>query len=176
MSLFPNGTIYQMSAANMYCGSVSSSSNVSLHLQLTDVKLPGFQEHYVDWRPGGSAVGLEIDMYMEKLLCSFACAGWQPQVAELIEAWSAAQNSFNFYGLIRDKFGASSGIPGSDIKATATIRGRLGVADPDNFRRGDLNGWKYAIRSIFAYKLVVGSETVYDWDFTQNTLNVGNTA
>ena len=177
MSLFPNSTIYQLSAANLFCGtSTASSAATSLHLQLTEIKLPGWQEHYVDWRPGGSPVAVEIDMYMEKLSCTFACTGWQPQVAELIEAWSQSQNNFVMYGLIRDKFGASSNHPGSDIQVIATIKGRLGIADPLNFKRGDPQGWQYAIRSIFAYHLQVGSETVFDWDFTQNTLNVGSAA
>jgi phage tail tube protein FII len=158
----------------MYCGSDPNSPAASLHLQLAEVKLPGLDEQYTDHHSTGAPIAIELDTFIQRMECSFLCAGWQPQVAELINSWAVSQNVFTIYGLIRDKFGGA-GTPGGDIQVAATIVGRLGQADPQNWRRGDIHHWQYSIRSIVSYQLMMGTEPIYDWDFKTNRFFVNGT-
>lgn len=159
-----------LEAANMVCGTVDDSAQF---LRLVNVKLPGMDEQYLDHRPGGAPVAIEVDVQINKLRCDFTLAGWTPHVAELLDAYSAGQQMFWFYGALRDR------ITGNVVQAVAYMIGRLGVADMQAWQRGTINAWDYAIRGIIRYTLTVadlnsgGVETVYDWDFFTNEFATG---
>jgi hypothetical protein len=88
-------------------------------------------------------------------------------VATLVASWIAEQNVFWVYGLLRDRMTAEA------IRVSAKMRGRLGLADPQNWNRSSAQHWNYGIKGIIAYQLMVGSSTIYDWSFFDNRLIVG---
>lgn len=171
--------VYVMEAANLFCGSEATDDANSNHLVLEQLKLPGMQEQYVDHRPGGSPVSIEIDTIIQRPECTFVLLGWTTQVATLLASWQSGQNAFTAYGVVRDR------TTGDAMQAMAQITGRLGIADPQNFRRGEAMTWNYAIRSIIHYGLWLADGTgpvstnaspqdaIWYWDFPTNTFLVG---
>ena len=158
-----------MEAANIFCG-VTQPDNPSNsnHLRLTDVKLPGFDEQYVDHRATGAPVAIEINTVFARLECTFTLAGWTSDVSFLTDSWGIDLNQFWIYGALRDR------VDGQVYKATASIFGRLGRADPQLWRRGDVMHWAYAIRGITSYQLTIEGDDapLYDWDYYNNTWQV----
>jgi P2 family phage contractile tail tube protein len=160
-------TLLILERANLFCGIAATNS---LHLELVELKLPAMVETYIDHRPGGAVMEIEIDVIFNKLECNFRLLGWDSQVQMLIGSWEASQQTFTALGLLRDQ------ITGKAIQAMAQMRGRLGIADPQNFRVGDPMTWNYSIKGIMAYSLTVAGQNVYYWDFLKNSLTVGDSS
>jgi P2 family phage contractile tail tube protein len=161
-------TILTLDQANMFCGREPTDVNNGLYLELTEVKLPAMNEQYVDHRAGGVPVAIEIDTMFAKLESTFQLIGWNPNVATLVASWRAEQNVFWIYGLLRDRLTAEA------MRVTAKMRGRLGLADPQNWNRSGAQHFNYAIKGIIAYDLVVGNSSIYSWDFFSNRFVVGS--
>jgi P2 family phage contractile tail tube protein len=156
-----------MEAANIFCGvEAPSDPTQSNHLRLTDIKLPGMDEQYVDHRGAGAPVAIEIDTVFARLECTFTLAGWSTDVAALIGQWGSAANQFWVFGALRDR------VTGNVLQGQAKIYGRLGRADPQQWRRGDVSHWAYALRGITRYNLSVGAESVYEFDYYNNIFNI----
>src|ERR1700733_12698425 len=93
-----------MEAANIFCGvQAPSDPTQSNHLRLTDVKLPGMDEQYVDHRAAGAPVAIEIDTVFARLECTFTLAGWSTDVAALVAQWGSTNNQFWIFGALRDR-------------------------------------------------------------------------
>jgi phage tail tube protein FII len=161
-----------MESANLFAGMTTAAG--SQHLRLIDVKLPHMEEQMVDWNPGGSPVGIEMDVAIHRLQCDLSLAGWTPQVAELVYAWQNTQNHFWVYGALRDR------LTGGIAKAEAHMYGLLSKADPMLWHRGALDHWAYSIRAIIKYRLAVirGGQTdaLYTWDFFNNVFSTADVA
>jgi phage tail tube protein FII len=174
MPIVESGQLLTLEAANLFAGATAPGDvHASNHLRLLNVKLPGMVEEYLDHRPGGSWLGIEIDVQINKLQCDFTLAGWSLQAAQLIQAMQTSQTKFWVFGVIRDR------LSGAAYQAQAVITGRLGRADPSAWERGRVHSWDYSIRGIQAYWLSVGDpnlgvQTLWDWSFATNTLKVGN--
>jgi P2 family phage contractile tail tube protein len=160
-------TILTLDKANMFAGREPSDVNQGLYLELTEFKLPAMNEQYVDHRAGGVPIGIEVDTMFAKMEATFQLIGWNLQVATLVNSWLAEQNVFWIYGLLRDRMTAEA------MRVTAKLRGRLGLADPQNWNRGAAQHWNYAIKGIIAYQLSVENSLIYDWDFFSNRFVVG---
>lgn len=157
-----------LEVANLFCGKSPTDVSYSLHLKLAGIKLPFFEEHYVDHRPGGCPVALEVDMIFNRLQCTFSILGYDGSVYETIRAWSDDQNWFFFYGLLRDQQ------TGGFHKVEAQIKGRLGKVEPHEWEHGQLFYTEGEIRGVIGYKLLISGDVVYDWNFEQNRLQIGN--
>ena len=156
-----------MDEANMYCGADPNDENASLHLKLTEVKIPGIDEQYVDHRAGGAPAAIEIDTIIARFECTFQIVGLDPQVYSLIRPTQDNQTNFFIYGLIRDYQS------GGYVEAAAQMRGRLGRVDPQLYRRNDTLHTNFAIRGITAYKFSLANQPpIWDWDFFNNTFTV----
>lgn len=149
-----------MEAANIFCGS-SGDSN---HLRLTSVHLPSIEEVYIDHRPGGAPIAIEIDVMINKLQCDFRLIGWNPNVDKLVSAWAASSNYFSVFGALRDRN------TGQVHQAVAMMYGRLGQARPEAWQRGRAFTSDYSIRGIIKYTLTVANTQVFNWDFFNNTM------
>ncbi len=174
----PN-TVYVMEAANLICGDTGdqTSPGQSTHLTLSELKLPGFDENYVDHVAGGAPVAIEVATHFPRLEATFNLMGWQPDVMGMIAASDISQQVFTAYGLIRDRRS------GAAIPAKAIMEGRLGRANPQNWRRGDAMHFEYSIRSIVHYELYMGTAgspdgsqgalaEIYFWDFFTSEFRV----
>lgn len=159
--------IQTMEAANLFCGKEAQDVSVSNHLTLTEIKLPALDEVYVDHRAGGAPVAIEIDTVINKFESTFILLGWTPSVAQLAASWSRDQNHFYMYGVIRDRQS------GDILQAIGHMIGRLGKTDPQNWRRGDVMHWNYAIKGIVHYELSIAGQQMYYWDFFTNDLRIG---
>jgi phage tail tube protein FII len=156
--------------ANLYCGSAPTDDTASNHLTLRSVQLPRLEMQYVDHRPGGSPVSIEIDVIQTRMECKFELIGFTPQVMELLgrQWWGIGNNDYFIYGHVRNWE------DGSAVQAEARIRGQLGIAEPSEFKRGgEPFHMIYAIRGIQAYSLTLGKTPIYDWDFFDNVWAVG---
>jgi Bacteriophage tail tube protein len=168
-------SIFTMESANMICGDTgdASSPGISTHLEITDLKLPGLEENYVDHTAGGAPVQIEIPMFQNKLEATFTLAGWNPAVMAMFAQAARALQRFTAYGLIRDRR------TGMALQAFALFEGRLGRVNPTNFRKSDLMQTEYAIKSIVHYELymqeVLGAEPteITFWDFFTSTRRQG---
>jgi len=160
--------VWTMEEANLFCGAGASDSAHSNHLILTELKLPGLDQQYVDHRGSGSPVAIELSTIMGRLECTFMLVGFTPQVMELLRSWSATSQWFTAYGVIRDQ------VTGDLAQAAAAIKGQLARVDPQNWRRGDILHTAYSIRAIRHYELQIAGEQIYYWDFAENTFIVDN--
>lgn len=158
-------SIYVMEAANLFCG--DSDPSLSNHLTISDLKLPGLEENYVDHIAGGASVGIEVDTHINKLESTFNLAGWSPEVMTMIGRSERAQQVFTAYGVIRDR---RSGIA---MEGKAIIGGRLGRVNPQAWKRGDLQHHEYSIRGIVHYELYMDGTEIYNWDFFLNQKSIG---
>jgi phage tail tube protein FII len=168
-------SIFTMESANMICGDSGDASapGISTHLEITNLKLPGLEENYVDHTPGGAPVQIEIPMFQNKLESTFALAGWNPGVMSMFGSWTRTLMRFTAYGLIRDRR------TGTGLQALALFEGRLGRVNPTDFRKSDLMQTEYSIRSITHYECymqeVVGQDPaeITFWDFFTSTRRQG---
>jgi hypothetical protein len=159
--------ILTLEAANLYCGKEPSDASVSNHLTLTDVKIPGLDEQYVDHRPGGAPVSIEIDTMIAKPECTFVLMGIVPQVTNMAFSWGATDNTFYIYGAVRDRQ------QGFIDQVRAILKGRLGRTDPQAWRRGSVLNWNFAIKGIVQYQLYLGQQELIYWDFFTNVRRIG---
>lgn len=165
-----------MTDVNLFCGATPDRGN-SNHLAITELKLPAWEERYVDFRPGGANVAIEVDVQMVRLQASFTLAGITPQVMKLLRPVVGNSTYFAAYGVVRDYV---TFVP---RQAVAIMFGRLGRVEPSNFRREDVLHTTYAIRGLTSYRLTVAgfnqdtgveeNDIIYDWDFATNQLMIG---
>ncbi len=165
--------LYVLEYANLFCGSQPTDTSVSNHLTLRSVQLPRLEMQYVDHRPGGAPVSIEVDVIQTRMECKFELAGITPQVMKLMgrqsyQAFIGGMNDYWFYGHVRDY------MTGAAIQAEAYVRGQLGSVEPSEFKRGgEPFGIKYAIRGIVGYYFRLEGDPVYAWNFFDNTWIVG---
>lgn len=153
---------------NLFCGTDPGGDDVSNHLILSELQLPKFSEQYIDHRPGGAAMAIEIDVIFQHLEAHFQLIGVQPQVMKLLRPYAANQTWFTALGFVRDPF------DGTYTQAKAQMQGRLGSIEPENWQRGRPFHIGYSIREIMQYKLeVAGFGSIVDWDFMTNKMYVG---
>jgi phage tail tube protein FII len=160
-------SINTLEAANLFCGTDNPTMEASQHLSLTELKLPQWEENYADHLAGGAPVAIRIDTHINPLECTFNLLGFNPQVMGLMKSWIKSQNHFTAYGLIRDR------LDGKVRKAEAEMWGRLSRVNPTAYRRNDVLHHEYQINGITHYRLVVGDEQIFLWDFFLNTLVIG---
>ncbi len=159
--------VWTLEDANMFCGVAAQDNTASNHLVLTEVKLPGLDMQFVDHRAGGAPISIEISTVMSRLECTFVILGLTPQILTLVGSWLNSQNWFWIYGVIRDQQN------GLAAQAAAVIKGQLGRADPQNYRRGDVTHTNYAIRGIVHYEFSIAGQNIYQWDYMTNTRIIG---
>lgn len=155
---------YMMEAVNLFCGDHDPSS--SKHLTLTEFQLPALNEKYQDHHPGGSPVGIEVNVGIEKLLPTFKLAGFDPDLLDLFGLGRTGNKMFTGYGVIRDKRS------GEAIEAKAIIEGRLGKVEPEAFQRGEMHSHDYAINGVMHYELWFAGREKFYWDFFTATWRV----
>lgn len=158
------GTIYVMTAANLFCGDHDPTK--SKHLTLDELKLPSLEEVYADHSPGGALVQIELGLAVKKLEPSFKLKGFDPDLLVQFGLGSRVRSTFTAYGVIVDKR------TGRAIESKAIIEARLGKVSPDAFKRGDLVGHEYSMNEVMNYQLFFdGAEKVY-WDFFTNAWRI----
>jgi P2 family phage contractile tail tube protein len=158
------GTIYVMTAANLFCGDHDPTK--SKHLTLDEMRLPSLEANYGDHAAGGALFGVEFELGMKKLEAGFKLKGFDPDLLVQFGLGSRVRNVFTSYGVILDKR------TGRSIESKAIIEARLGKVSPDAFKRGDLMGYDYAMNEIMSYQLHFdGKEKIY-WDFFTNAWRV----
>lgn len=153
---------------NLFVGIDAPAS--SLHLDLSEVKLPSLQEIYQDHHPGGGLFGVEIFMGMQKLEASFKLVGYNPGVMSHFGENAKNRTYYTGRGFLRDK------IKGVEVPLKAIINGRLGKVEPDTFKRGDLLHHSYNISEIFHYELWLNDAEKYYMDVATNLWRVDGVA
>ena len=156
--------------ANLYCGTSPYDERASNHLVLAELVLPTMEIQYVDHRPGGAPVAVEIDVVMTRLELSFEVVGITPQIMALLRNLEMRKHDFHAYGNLREY---NSGVA---MPLRALFRGQLSKVEPKPFRRGDVFTMKYQVRGIMKYELYVGDQEVpiYRWDFFTNDFGSGD--
>lgn len=159
--------ILVMDYANLFCGSAPSDDTKSNHLTLMQVQFPTMDVQYVDHRPGGAPVAIEIDTIMARFEVKFQLIGIVRQVWELLLRTSLTANDFWIYGNVRDQ------MTGEAVQAEVYVRGQMAAVEPSAFKRGEVFSTNYTIRGIRQYSFKLANSPVYDWDFFQNSWAIG---
>lgn len=173
-------TIFIMESANLICGDVIGETGpmpgISTHLILQELKLPAWEEAYVDHTPAGAMVGIEVPMHLNKLEATFNLAGWNPQLMGFMGQENPYYHRYTAYGLIRDRRTSTA------LQALAVMEGRLGRVNPTAFSKGNLMAHEFSIKSIVHYELYMQLESgsaspseIYWWDFFTSRLRSGQT-
>jgi phage tail tube protein FII len=157
--------VFTMESANLFCGAHDRAT--SNHLRLLGLKLPGLEENYVDWNPGGAPIASEVETGINKLEATFNLAGWQPEVMKLIGTSKRERQVFTAYGVIRDRR------QGIAVEARCIMQARLGRVNPTEFKRGDLQSHEYSIRGVVHYELYMKDDEIYYWDMFTNEFRIG---
>ncbi len=158
-------SFYMMEAANLFCGDHDPSD--SKHLTLEEFQLPNMQEIYQEHHAGGSMFQVEFAVGVEKLGPTFKLKGFDPAVLGQFGLGAGKRNMYTAYGVIRDK---RTGIA---YPSVAVIEGRLGKANADAFKRGELQGHEYAINEVMHYELSFNGGEVFYFDFFASEWRVG---
>src|SRR5215210_7098655 len=103
MPTAPGKYLHILEHVNLMCSDAGHgrSPGIPTLLQLAELKLPTFEENFVDHRAGGAPVGIEVDTQLNRLECTFNLAGFQYEVAQLLGPSNILQRRFTGYGLIR---------------------------------------------------------------------------
>lgn len=125
---------------------------------------------YVDHRPGGAPVAVEIDVVMTRMELSFEVVGITPQIMALLRNLEMRKHDFFAYGSLREY---NSGVA---LPLRAIWRGQLSKVEPKPFRRGDIFHTRYQVRGIMKYELYIGdmNAPIYYWDFFTNEFGSGD--
>ncbi|OCC05103.1 phage tail protein [Labrys sp. WJW] len=160
-----SNSLYFMEAANLYCGDTDPTK--SKHLTIEDVTFSDLQAQYADHHPGGSYVGVEFEVGVNKLNFSFKLKGWDPDLLKQFGLGTRLKNTYTAYGVIRDKR------TGRAIEVKVIAEARLGKATADQFTRGQGLGFSYALNEITHYEIHFDGAEIFYWDFWTNTLRTG---
>lgn len=151
-------SLYFQEAANLFVG--DHDPTASLHLVLESVKVPDLQEVTQEWTPGGAIGGVDVAMgVLQKLEAGFKLKGEQPEILTQFGLGSKRRQNFTVYGSIRDK------VTGEAIQSVAILEARMTKVAGDEFKRGELKGYDYALTEIFHYELKMGGQEIYYYDF-----------
>lgn len=162
------GKFLVLEAVNLFCG--DDDPTASKHLTISELQLPTLQEIFQDHHPGGSRVGIEVGLGIEKLTASFSLVGMDEDLYSKFGVNDRAANTFTAYGSLRDKR------TGVVSQAKAIMRGKLGQIEQDGFQRGNLVGHNYAINEILHYELYIGGSEKVFWDFFAQELRQNGSA
>jgi phage tail tube protein FII len=156
--------------ANLYCGTAPGDESKSNHLTLTELVLPTMEIQYVDHRPGGGPVAVEIDVVMTRMELSFEVVGITPQIMALLRNLEMSKHFFFAYGNMREY---NSGVA---LPLKAFFRGQLSKVEPRAFKRGEVFHIRYQVRGLMKYELYIGDQDVpiYRWDFFSNEFESGD--
>ena len=156
--------------ANLFCGSAVGDDRKSNHLVLTELKLPTMEIQYVDHRPGGAPVAVEIDVVMTRMELEFEVVGITPQIMSLLRNLEMVKHDFFAYGSIRE-YSSGQAMP-----LKAYFLGQLARVEPQAFKRGQNFHIKYQVRGLMKYELFIGQEEIpiYRWDFFANVFETGD--
>lgn len=157
-------TLYVLEAANLFCGDHDPKN--SKHLTLQELKLPTLEADYQDHMPGGSKVGIEIEVGIKKLEPTFKLVGFDPELLTQFGLGSRIKHIYTAYGEIRDRR------TGASIELRAVMEARLGKIESDAFKRGDLMATDYALHEVTHYEVFFNTEEKWFWDFWSNTLRI----
>jgi phage tail tube protein FII len=159
-----------LDAANLYCGTAPDDERRSNHLVLTELVLPTMEIQYVDHRPGGAPVAVEIDVVMTRMELSFEIVGITPQIMALLRNLEMRKHDFTALGNLREY---NSGVA---LPLRAYFRGQLSKVEPRPFRRGDIYHTRYQVRGLMRYELYIGQNDIpiYRWDFFSNIFETGD--
>ncbi|WP_397452534.1 phage major tail tube protein [Pseudomonas sp. NA-150] len=133
---------------------------VSFNGDVPQLSLPKLTVKTDDYRGGGMAGPIEMDMGLEKMEASFTTHGVRREGLRFFGL--ADQTAFN--GVWR---GAFRGQKGAVTAVVASIRGMLKEVDPGDWKPGDKGEFKYAIATSY-YKLEVDGRLLYEIDMVNS--------
>lgn len=146
-----------MEAANLFCG--DHDPQASKHLTLSELQLPNLQEAFQDHHPGGSPVGIEVAVGVQKLEATFKLAGTDASLMTQFGIGSRYKKTYTAYSVLRDQR------TGEAVEQKAIMQARLGKVEGEAFKRGEMQSHDYALNAITHYELWVGGKEVFYWDF-----------
>jgi hypothetical protein len=108
--------------------------------------------------PGGSKVGIEIEVGIKKLEPTFKLVGFDPELLTQFGLGSRIKHIYTAYGEIRERR------TGASIELRAVMEARLGKIESDTFKRGDLMATDYALHEVTHYEVYFNTEEKWFWD------------
>lgn len=124
--------------------------------QIEEINLPKLVMKGEEFRGGGMAAPIELDMGMEMMACDFTLIQYSADVLALFGL--AAGNSVPL--VVRE---ALESFDGTVTPVVHTMRGRIKEVDPGTSKSGDKASLKFMV-SLTYYKLQHGSRVVQEID------------
>lgn len=157
-------TLFVIGAANLFCGDHDPTNSKFLAIQ--ELKLPAFQAEYQDHKPGGARVGMEIEVGIQKFEAGFKLTGIDMDVLTQFGLGSKIKHTYTAYAEVEDRR------TGRTFELKAVIEARLGKAEMDAVKRGDLTATDYALNEISRYELWYDGKPKFRWDAWTNLWEV----
>lgn len=156
---------YVVEATNLFCGEHDPTN--SKHLTLREWAIPKLEEKFVDHSPGGGVADIEVGgLGIMKLTSAFKLAGFDPDLLAQFGLATPHRRLYTGYGALRDKR------RGRSIEVKVIAEARLGKAEAEAFKRGELAGFDYSLNEILHYEVFFdGREKLY-YDFFNNEWRV----
>jgi len=157
--------MYVLEAVNLYAGDADPSN--SKFLTLTSLQLPTMEEVTADHMPGGGVGGINIGMgVLTALESGFNLNGYDPDMMTLFGLGGGERQVFTAYGVLKNKRTSE------EIEAKTIMHAILSTVTPDEFTRGELQGYEYALREIVHYESYFDGREKHYFDFFTNVWRV----
>lgn len=160
-------TIFHWEGVNLYCG--DHQPDKSKHLAIKNFKLEKFSETFVDHRPGGGPVAVELGVGIDKLGATCSFLGFDPDMVSLFGLGSTRRHTYTGYSAFKD---INSG---AVIQRKLIMEARLGSIEEDQFEKGNAVGANYAFNEIMHFEMWWQGMTkpLMLFDFFTNTWDIG---
>jgi uncharacterized protein len=148
--------IQQLQAANLFVGDDDNSKGEFLALKT--VKLPSLTEKTKEHSAGGGAMTIKYGMNeIEALEMTFKLEG--VNVRTMGKFLAPIRQNYTLRGSIKDLDTLS------DIEVVAIVQGRMSMVETGEFSRAEGVETDYKIDEIVRYRLTVGGQEKYRFDY-----------
>lgn len=137
--------------------------------RVASLALPKLTRKMEEFRAGGMAAPVELDMGLEKLECEFTVKEYDEELLKLWGLVDHAGVTLRFLGALEADDAANTVTP-----VEVTVRGRWRELDPGEWKAGEETGLKVAV-AVSYFKYVADGVTLVEIDAVNMIENVNGT-
>lgn len=148
-----------------------ANDDLSLALEIEELKTPSFVEKSFDFTPGGATQEIDVPLGVTgKLEMPFKLATHNPKIIGLYGLPAGQRTPFTARKLIVDE---QSG-DGREIEVTIDVKGRLMKLEADQMKGGDKSGYDHTISAITWYQEVHDGKVMREMNFYMGGWTIHN--
>ena len=132
----------------------------SLHLEIEEMKLPGFEEKAFDFTPGGGTQEMDVPLGVTgKLELPFKLATQNPGIIALYGLPPGKRTSFTARKYVVDEE------KGKEIEVTVDIKARLMKLEAEQMKGGEKSGFDHTLSAVTWYQEVHEGKIMREMNF-----------